>query len=119
MCLHMLSTRMQGCHVDDSGRTNKQTDGRTMAIGSSMTWTHCSVRYEVTWGSNSRIRVDAPMGPRGRKCIRADGQRSRHGCQGIWRDYIRGPQTFHSHFLHCLGLEKLQCVWCTLWSRLR
>jgi hypothetical protein len=21
-----------------------------MAVGASMTWTHCSVRYEVTWG---------------------------------------------------------------------
>jgi hypothetical protein len=34
----------QGCHADDSGRT----DGRMMAAGSSVTWTHCSVRYEVT-----------------------------------------------------------------------
>jgi hypothetical protein len=24
--------------------------GRTMAVGVSVTWTHCSVRYEVTWG---------------------------------------------------------------------
>jgi hypothetical protein len=26
------------------------TDDRTMATGSSVTWTHCNVRYEVTWG---------------------------------------------------------------------
>jgi hypothetical protein len=29
--------------------TRTMTDGRTMAVGSSVTWTHCSVRYEVTW----------------------------------------------------------------------
>jgi hypothetical protein len=52
---------------------------------------------------------------RGQTRVRADRQHSHHGCQGIWRDYIRGPQTFHSHFLHRLGLEKLQCVWCTSW----
>jgi hypothetical protein len=34
----------QGCHADNSGRT----DGRTMAAGSSVTWTHCSIHYEVT-----------------------------------------------------------------------
>jgi hypothetical protein len=27
-----------------------RTDSQTMATGSSMTWMHCSVRYEVTWG---------------------------------------------------------------------
>jgi hypothetical protein len=27
-----------------------------------------------------------------------------------WRDYIKGPQTFHSHFLHRLGLENPWCV---------
>jgi hypothetical protein len=26
-----------------------RTDARTMAAGSFVTWTHCSVRYEVTW----------------------------------------------------------------------
>jgi hypothetical protein len=36
----------QSCHADDTGRT----DGRTMAAGSSVTWRHYSVRYEVTWG---------------------------------------------------------------------
>jgi hypothetical protein len=47
--------RHQGCHADDSGRTDgqtdrrtdKRTDARTMAAGSSVTWTHYSVRYEV------------------------------------------------------------------------
>jgi hypothetical protein len=38
--------------VPDGGRvvTRMITDGRTMAAGSSVTYTHCSVRYEVTWG---------------------------------------------------------------------
>jgi hypothetical protein len=26
------------------------TDDRTMAAGASVTWTHCSVLFEVTWG---------------------------------------------------------------------
>jgi hypothetical protein len=30
--------------------TDRRTDGRTMAVGASVTWMHCSVRYEVTWG---------------------------------------------------------------------
>jgi hypothetical protein len=46
----------QGCHADDNGRT----DGRMMAVGSFVTWTHCSVRAEVTWGktlASTRTRV--------------------------------------------------------------
>jgi hypothetical protein len=31
-------------------RTNGRTDDRTMAVGASVTWTHCSVLFEVTWG---------------------------------------------------------------------
>jgi hypothetical protein len=38
--------RTHGCYTDDNGRTGN----RTMAAGSSVTWTHSSVRYEVTWG---------------------------------------------------------------------
>jgi hypothetical protein len=91
--------------MDKDGWTDEQTRTRMMAAGSFVTWTHCSVRYKVTSGVNRRIR--------------ADRQRPRHGCQGIWRDYIKGPQTFHSHFLHRLGLEKLRCIWCTSWSGLR
>jgi hypothetical protein len=34
----------QGCHADNNGRT----DDRTMAAGPPVTWTHCSIRYEVT-----------------------------------------------------------------------
>jgi hypothetical protein len=43
---------------------NGQMDGPTMAAGSSMTWTHCSVRYKVTSGVNRHIRVDATKHPR-------------------------------------------------------
>jgi hypothetical protein len=87
--------------------TDGRTDGRTMAAGSSVTWTHYSVHYEVTWDktlASARTRV-RPLG---------------RAASTPWmpRDYIRGPQTFHSHFLHRLGLEKLWCVWCTLWSGL-
>jgi hypothetical protein len=100
-------------------RTDGRTDDRTMATGASVTWTHCSVLFEVTWGKTAAsartrvrplacVRADANMRPRGRAASRS------------WmpRDYIRGPQTFHSHFLRRLGLEKLRCVWCTSWSRL-
>ena len=59
-------------------------------------------------------------------CIRADaivsvrmGSVHPMDAKGFWKDYIKGPQTFHSHFLHRLGLEKLQSVWCTLWSGLQ
>jgi hypothetical protein len=40
----------QGCHADVFGRTDGRTDDRTMAAGASVTWTHCSVLFEVTWG---------------------------------------------------------------------
>jgi hypothetical protein len=34
-------------------RTDGRTDGRTMAAGASVTWTHCSVLFEVTWGKTA------------------------------------------------------------------
>jgi hypothetical protein len=37
-----------------------------MAAGSSVTWTHYSVRYEVTCGKKARVRVDGPLHPHGR-----------------------------------------------------
>jgi hypothetical protein len=40
------SYMQQGCHVDDNGRM----DDRMMAAGSSVTWTHYSVHFEVTGG---------------------------------------------------------------------
>jgi hypothetical protein len=35
-----------------------RTDGRTMAAGASVTWTHCSVIFEVTWNKIVRVRTD-------------------------------------------------------------
>jgi hypothetical protein len=31
-------------------QTDGRTDNRTMAAGASVTWMHCSVLFEVTWG---------------------------------------------------------------------
>jgi hypothetical protein len=52
--------------------TRTITDGRTMAAGSSETWMHYSVRYEVTWGKKARIRADSPLRLRGHQHIRTD-----------------------------------------------
>jgi hypothetical protein len=30
-----------------------------MTVGASVTWTHCSVLFEVTWGKTRRVRTDA------------------------------------------------------------
>jgi hypothetical protein len=88
--------------------TDGRTDSRLMAAGASVTWTHYSVLFEVTWGKK-RASARTRMRPRERAASR----------QWMPRDYIRGPQTFHSHFLRRLGLEKLRCGWCTSWSGLR
>jgi hypothetical protein len=61
----------QGCHADVFGRT----DDRMMAVGASMTWTHCSILFEVTWGKTA-------ASARTRTSARTDGQRPGHGCQG-------------------------------------
>jgi hypothetical protein len=50
-----------GCHADVFGRT----DDRTMAAGASVTWTHCSVLFEVTWGKTRCVHADAPKRPHG------------------------------------------------------
>jgi hypothetical protein len=55
--------RGHGCHADVFGRTDGRTDDRTMAAAASVTWTHCSVLSEVTWGKQG---ASACMGPRGR-----------------------------------------------------
>jgi hypothetical protein len=46
LCIHGY----KGCSVCGRVVTRTITDGRMMAAGSSMIWTHFSVRYEVTWG---------------------------------------------------------------------
>jgi hypothetical protein len=43
-----------------------------MVAGASVTWTHCSVLFEVTWGNTVRVRADATMRPRGHRPVRAD-----------------------------------------------
>jgi hypothetical protein len=34
-------------------QTDGRTDDPTMAAGASVTWTHCSVLFEVTWGKTT------------------------------------------------------------------
>jgi hypothetical protein len=48
-----------------------RTDDRTMAVGAFVTWTHCSVLFEVTWGKTSasaqthgRVRADVSASAR-------------------------------------------------------
>jgi hypothetical protein len=41
-----------------------RTDGWTMAARASVTWTHCSVLFEVIWGKTVRVRTD--IGPSAR-----------------------------------------------------
>jgi hypothetical protein len=43
-----------------------------MAVGASVTWTHYSVLFEVTWGKIVRVRTYATMHPRGHRPDRAD-----------------------------------------------
>jgi hypothetical protein len=63
----------QGCHAD--------VFGRTMAAGASVTWTHCSVLFEVTWGKTRCIRADTTMRPRGHERVCTDA--TMHPC-GRW-----------------------------------
>jgi hypothetical protein len=68
-----LAKPTEGCHADGSdGRTND----RTMAAGASVTCTHSSVLFEVTWGKTKRVRADATMRPRGRTRVRANASPS-------------------------------------------
>jgi hypothetical protein len=51
------------------GRTDGQTGSRTMAAGASVTWTHCSVLFEITWNktlASARTWASArtPLPPR-------------------------------------------------------
>jgi hypothetical protein len=95
--------------------TDGRTDGRTMAAGSSVTWTHCSVRYEVTRG---KTLLSARM----RLCIRASMSASErtgsvHAMDA--KGLHKGSSNIPFSLLHHLGLKKLRCVWCTSWSGLR
>jgi hypothetical protein len=63
------------------GWTDRRTDGRTMAAGASVTWTHCSILFEVTWDktlasartwcdrADMDVRADAFLHPRGRTSL--------------------------------------------------
>jgi hypothetical protein len=43
-----------------------------MAAGLFVTWTHCSIHYEVTKVKKARVHADATMRPRGHRPVRAD-----------------------------------------------
>jgi hypothetical protein len=68
-------SQQHGCHADVFGQADGRTDDRTMPAGASVTWTHCSVLFGVTWGKTA-------ASARTLACVRADGQRPGHGCQG-------------------------------------
>jgi hypothetical protein len=78
----------QGCHADDNGWTDGWTDARTMAVGSSVTWTHCSIRYEVTWGKKARICEDTPLRPHGHERIRANAPLCPRGHRSVRADEV-------------------------------
>jgi hypothetical protein len=50
-------------------RTDGRTNDRTMAVGSSVTSTHCNVRFKVTLGINQRVRADAGISPSRHRCV--------------------------------------------------
>jgi hypothetical protein len=56
-------------------RTDGRTDNQTMAAGASVTWTHCSVIFEVTSGKTRCVHADATMRPCGHKRVRADAKK--------------------------------------------
>jgi hypothetical protein len=66
---YKLPCKDQGCHADVFGRTDGRTDDRTMAAGASVTWTHCSVLFEVTWGKTA-ASARTHQRPRGRAASR-------------------------------------------------
>jgi hypothetical protein len=41
-----------------------------MAAGASVTWTNCSVLFEVTWDKTKRVREDVPMSAQTLGCVR-------------------------------------------------
>jgi hypothetical protein len=49
-----------------------------MAVGASVTWTHCSVLFEVTWGKIVRVRADAHMRLCGRTRVHAMDAKGLH-----------------------------------------
>jgi hypothetical protein len=98
-------THKQDCHADDSRRT----DARTMVAGSSVTWTHCNVRYEVTWG---KMLTSAPPCPSPSPSIPlvpprspyADGLMRLHGWAASarkWHERSKKNELFFFLFFFC------------------
>jgi hypothetical protein len=56
-------------------RTDGRTNDRTMAAVASVTWTHCSVLFEVTWDKTRCVRADATMRLCRRTRVRADAKK--------------------------------------------
>jgi hypothetical protein len=59
-----LSTLLTSWSSRERFQTDGRTDDRTMAAGASVTWTHCSVFFEVTWGKTRCVRADTSASAR-------------------------------------------------------
>jgi hypothetical protein len=70
-----------------------RTDDRMLAVGVPVTWTHCSVLFEVTWGKTRRVRADATMRPRGRTRVRAETSASARTRPCIRADALASART--------------------------
>jgi hypothetical protein len=63
-----------------------------MAAGSFVTWTHCSVRYEVTWDKTAHVRADTPLRSHGHRPIRTDAPLSPCRHRPIRADELTCPR---------------------------
>jgi hypothetical protein len=63
-----------------------RTDNRTMAAGAFVTWTHCSILFEVTWGKTVHVCADAHMRPRGHERICVDSHMRPRGRTRVCAD---------------------------------
>jgi hypothetical protein len=116
-CLHSISPfhkcppGMVVTRTFSDERTDGRTDGRTIGR-----WP----RGRPWLGRTVASFLKLPGGKTAVSARMHSRPRGREHASRPWmpRDYIRGLGSFHSHFLRRLGLEKLQCVWCTSWSGL-
>jgi hypothetical protein len=74
------------CMVVTRTFSDGRTDDRTMAAGASVTWMHCSVLFEVTWGKTRLVRADAWSCPRGHERVCADATMRPRGCTRVRAD---------------------------------
>jgi hypothetical protein len=72
-------------------QTDGQTDGRTMAARASVTWTHCSVLFEVTWEKTRRVHADMSMRPHGRTRVCEDAPMSARKQPSVRADASPSP----------------------------